>query len=172
MRWLSILSSSSLNFFLNFSLSLFSAYEFSFWLHLVNRLLYLEGFFFIPVFVFFLLLLFFNFFFFLLVVFFFWLFFFFFFFFFCFFFVSFLPALFHNFIFFHMDVIFLWIFIFLFSFLFTAILMAYGISQTRGAAVSGLCCSHSNARSKVHLLLIPLACGNPGSLTHLGKPGI
>ena len=50
--------------------------------------------------------------------------------------------------------------------------MAYGISQTRGAAVSGLCCSHSNARSKVHLLLIPLACGNPGSLTHLGKPGI
>ena len=50
------------------------------------------------------------------------------------------------------------IYLFIFAFFFTAILTAYGGSQDRdptGAAAAGLCQSHSNARSQLHLRPTP-----------------
>ena len=63
-----------------------------------------------------------------------------------------------------------------FFFPFRAAPAAYGGSQARGrigAAAAGLCQSHSNAGSELHLWPMRReARGHAGSLTHSGRPGI
>ena len=64
--------------------------------------------------------------------------------------------------------------LFCFVLLFRAIPMAYGSSQARGvigAVVTGLCHSHSNARSEPHLWPSP-QLSNARSLTHWPRPRI
>ena len=64
----------------------------------------------------------------------------------------------------------------LFFFVFRALPAALGGSHPwglSGVVATGLCWSHSNARSKLlHLRPTPIAHGNSGSLTHWVRPGI